>query len=828
MPEAATLDAIELPVLGMTCASCVGRVERAIGAVPGVRRASVNLAAERAHVEGGDPAAVAAAIRAVGYEPLEHTVELQVRGMTCASCVGRVERALKSEPGVLDAQVNLATERATVRVLEGTVTSERLAAVIAEAGYDASMVEAAGGANEDREQAARLAEIGALRRSVILAAVATLPLFTLEMARHVSPSVHHWLATTLGEQPWRLISLALASFVLFGPGLRFYKKGVPNLLRRAPDMNSLVVLGATAAWAYSLVATLSPRTLPAGTNNVYYEAAAVIVTLILLGRWFEARAKGRTSEAIKRLLHLQAKTARVQRAGEDVEVPIEAVRPGDLVIVRPGERIPVDGEILDGGSFVDESMITGEAMPVEKGPGATVVGGTVNKTGAFRFRATKVGADTLLAQIVRMVEQAQGAKLPIQALVDKVTAWFVPVVIALAALNFGVWLVFGPAPALGLALVNAVTVLIIACPCAMGLATPTSIMVGTGRAAELGVLFRRGESLQALRDVKAVVFDKTGTLTLGRPALTTLQVLEGYEENEILAAAASVENLSEHPIGEAIVSEARRRGLPLHPVTDFQATPGFGVTAAVAGHDLVIGAGRHLQAAGIDVSSLSDRADALADAGESPLFVGIDGRLAGLLAVADPIKPTSAEAIAALHKLGLKVAIVTGDHHRTAAAVARALGVDEVLADVLPDGKARAVVRLRERYGAVAFVGDGVNDAPALATAEVGIAMGQGTDIAIESADVVLMGGDLTGVVTALGLSRATLRNIRQNLGWAFGYNVVLIPLAAGVLYPAFGWLLSPMLAAGAMALSSISVLTNALRLRRYRPPGVAAAGGTA
>jgi heavy metal translocating P-type ATPase len=828
MPEAATDDAIELPVLGMTCASCVGRVERAIGAVPGVRRASVNLAAERAHVEGGDPAAVAAAIRAVGYEPLEHTVEFRIGGMTCASCVGRVERALKAQPGVLDAQVNLATERATVRVLEGTVTSERLAAVIAQAGYDASLVEAAGGANEDREQAARLAEIGALRRSVVLAGLATFPLFTVEMARHASPSVHHWLAATLGEQPWRLISLALASFVLFGPGLRFYKKGVPNLLRRAPDMNSLVVLGATAAWAYSLVATLFPQALPAGTNNVYYEAAAVIVTLILLGRWFEARAKGRTSEAIKRLLHLQAKTARVQRGGEDVELPIEAVRPGDLVIVRPGERIPVDGEVLDGGSFVDESMISGEAMPVEKGPGAGVVGGTVNKTGAFRFRATKVGADTLLAQIVRMVEQAQGAKLPIQALVDKVTAWFVPAVIALAALTFGVWLAFGPAPALGLALVNAVAVLIIACPCAMGLATPTSIMVGTGRAAELGVLFRRGEALQSLRDVKAVVFDKTGTLTLGRPALTALQVLEGFDEDEVLAAVASVEQLSEHPIGEAIVRDARRRGLTLRPVEGFQATPGFGVTARVEGRELAIGAARHLEAAGVDVSPLSERADALADAGESPLFVAIDGRLAGLLAVADPIKPTSAQAVAALHGLGLKVAIVTGDHERTAAAVARTLGVDEVLANVLPDGKARAVERLRERYGAVAFVGDGVNDAPALATADVGVAMGQGTDIAIESADVVLMGGDLTGVVTALGLSRATLRNIRQNLGWAFGYNVVLIPLAAGVLFPAFGWLLSPMLAAGAMALSSVSVLTNALRLRAYTPPRLAATGGTA
>jgi Cu+-exporting ATPase len=818
MPETATLNAFDLPVLGMTCASCVGRVERAIGAVPGVQRAAVNLAAERAHVEGGDPAAVAAAIRAAGYEPLDHTLELQIGGMTCASCVGRVERALKAEPGVLDAQVNLATERATVRILDGAVTPERLKEVVAKAGYEATLATSASAAHEDHEQEARAAEIEALRRSTLLAGLATLPLFAVEMARHFVPGVHHWLAMSLGEQPWRLVSLALASFVLFGPGLRFYRKGVPNLLRRTPDMNSLVVLGASAAWAYSVVATFLPQVLPAGTDNVYYEAAAVIVTLILLGRWFEARAKGRTSQAIKRLLRLQAKTARVHRDGDDLEIPIEAVRPGDIVVVRPGERVPVDGEILDGRSFVDESMISGEPMPVEKGPGANVVGGTVNKTGAFRFRATKVGAETLLAQIVRMVEQAQGAKLPIQALVDKVTGWFVPAVIAMAALTFTVWLAFGPGPALGLALVNAVAVLIIACPCAMGLATPTSIMVGTGRAAELGVLFRRGEALQALRDVKAVVFDKTGTLTLGRPALTALQVTNGFAEDEVLAAVASVEQRSEHPVAEAIVAEACSRGLALAQPDDFLATPGFGVTARVGGRSLLIGAARHLQAAGIDTASLQDLADQLADEGQSPLFAAIDGRLAALLAVSDPIKPTSAQAVAALHAMGLKVAMVTGDHQRTANAVARTLGVDEVLAEVLPDGKAQAVEALRARYGAVAFVGDGVNDAPALATADVGVAMGQGTDIAIESADVVLMSGDLTAVVTAIGLSHATMRNIRQNLGWAFGYNVVLIPLAAGVLFPAFGWLLSPMLAAGAMALSSVSVLTNALRLRAYSP----------
>lgn len=818
MPNATTLEPFDIPVLGMTCASCVGRVEKAVRAVPGVSRASVNLASERVQVEGGDPVAVADAIRRAGYEPMAQTLELQIKGMTCASCVARVERALKAAPGVLDAQVNLATERASLRLVAGVATPQSLAAAVAAAGYEASPVEAPSADRSDREQEARATEVLDLKRAVLVSALATAPLFLVEMARHVIPGVHHWIAMTLGEQPWRLISLALASLVLFGPGLRFYRKGVPNLVQFTPDMNSLVVLGASAAWAYSVVATFAPTLLPPGADNVYYEAAAVIVTLILLGRWFEAKAKGRTSEAIKRLMRLQAKTARVERGGHEVEVSIGEVRLGDAVIVRPGERVPVDGEVLDGASFVDESMISGEPMPVEKVAGGSVIGGTINGTGAFRFRALKVGGDTLLAQIVRMVEQAQGAKLPIQALVDKITSWFVPAVMAMAAATFLIWLVFGPDPALGFALVNAVAVLIIACPCAMGLATPTSIMVGTGRAAELGVLFRRGEALQAVRDVRVVAFDKTGTLTLGRPELTDLIVANGFTAIEVLGLVASAERRSEHPLAQAIVAAAAEKGLALAQPQSFDAVPGFGVEAIVGGREVWIGAERHMGQHGVDITPLRETADGLADEGKTPIFAAIDGRLVAVLAVSDPIKPTSAEAVRTLHALGLKVAMITGDNRRTAAAVARALGIDQVLAEVLPDGKARAVEALRAAHGPIAFMGDGVNDAPALATADVGLAMGQGTDIAIESADVVLMSGDVKGVVSAIGLSRATLRNIRQNLGWAFGYNIVLIPLAAGALYPAFGLLLSPMFAAAAMALSSVSVVTNALRLRRFAP----------
>ena len=814
-----TLTALEIPIRGMTCASCVGRVEKAIRNTPGVSSANVNLAAERAHVElaaSGDGAAVVEAIRQAGYEPLDHAIDLKIQGMTCASCVSRVEKALQGVPGVLEAQTNLATERARVRVLAGGPAPEQLIAAVRAAGYDAEPVDVSDAAVGDREEAARATETRELTRDFVIALAATLPLFLIEMGRHFVPGVHHWLAATLGEQAWRVASFLLAGAVLAWPGRRFFAKGVPNLARRAPDMNSLVVLGTSAAFAYSAVATFAPGVLPPGANHVYYEAAAVIVTLILLGRLFEARAKGRTSAAIKRLMTLQAKTARVLRDGVEHEVPIAEVVTGDVLAVRPGERIPVDGEVVDGASFVDESMITGEPVPVEKALGAAVVAGTVNGTGAFRFRATKVGAETMLAQIVRMVEAAQGSKLPIQATVDKVTGWFVPAVIAAALLTFLAWLVLAPSPALAFALVNAVAVLIIACPCAMGLATPTSIMVGAGRGAELGVLFRQGEALQALRDVRVVAFDKTGTLTLGRPVLTDLVAAPGFAEDEVLALAAAVESRSEHPIAQAIAEAAKDRGLHTSEVRDFEALPGFGARAIVGARRVEVGADRLMGKLGVDIDLFAAEAERLGAEAKSPLYIAVDGRLAAIAAAADPIKPTTAEALKALHAMGLKVAMVTGDNRRTAKAVAAQLGLDEIEAEVLPEGKVAAVEALRQRFGPIAFVGDGVNDAPALAAADVGIAMGAGTDVAIESADVVLMRGDLRAVATAVSLSRAVMRNIGQNLAWAFGYNALLIPVAAGVLYPVFGLLLSPMAAAGAMALSSVSVVTNALRLKRF------------
>ncbi|MBL0402816.1 copper-translocating P-type ATPase [Microvirga aerilata] len=813
---------IDIPVQGMSCASCVGRVEKAIRSVEGVTAANVNLATERAHVSfapaEANAVAVAEAIRAAGYEPADSTVELKVAGMTCASCVSRVEKALRRAPGVLDASVNLATERATVRYLGGPEAVERLIGAVESTGYEAEAIRPDHD-HSSREQVARDAEIGNLRRALLMAAILTLPVFVIEMGSHFIPAVHDWVIGTLGHRNSWYLQFALTTLVLFGPGLRFFRKGIPALLRRSPDMNSLVVLGTSAAYAYSVVATFLPGLLPAGLDNVYYEAAAVIVTLILLGRYLEAKAKGRTSEAIKRLMGLQAKTARVMRDGEALEVPLDQVLAGDIVQVRPGERIPVDGEVVEGSSFVDESMITGEPVPVQKAEGAEVVGGTINKTGSFTFRATRIGANTVLAQIIRMVEQAQGSKLPIQALVDRVTAWFVPAVMAAALATFLVWLVLGPDPALTFALVNAVAVLIIACPCAMGLATPTSIMVGTGRAAELGVLFRQGEALQSLKETGIVALDKTGTLTQGRPELTDFMTAPGFSEAEALRLIASVESRSEHPIAQAIAAAAGRRGFPLPAAEGFEAVPGFGVSALVEGRKVDVGADRFMTTLGLDVSTFGDAAARLGQEGKSPLYAAIDGRLAAVIAVADPIKASTPEAIAALHALGLKVAMITGDNRRTAEAIARQIGIDQVAAEVLPDGKVEAVKRLREAHGRIAFVGDGINDAPALAEADIGIAIGTGTDIAIESADVVLMSGDVRGVVNAIALSKATIRNIRQNLFWAFAYNVLLIPVAAGVLYPVDGTLLSPVVAAGAMALSSVFVLGNALRLRRFKAP---------
>ncbi|MBI1220756.1 MAG: heavy metal translocating P-type ATPase [Rhodobacteraceae bacterium] len=810
---------LSVQVEGMTCASCVGRVERALKAVPGVAQASVNLASETAELQfDGKPDAgsVIAALDKAGYAARTASADFDIEGMTCASCVGRVERALKAVPGVLEASVNLASESANVRYLEGEASPGALARAIEAAGYAARARDAA--APPPDAVARKEAESRELGRLTLIAAALALPVFVVEMTGHIVPGFHAWIDATIGMETNWLIQFVLTSLVLIWPGRRFYLKGYPALMRGAPDMNSLVAVGTTAAYGYSVVATFLPGLLPAGTRAVYYEAAAVIVVLILLGRFFEARAKGHTGEAIRKLLQLQAKTAHVFRDGAWIDLPIEAVTVGDRIRVRPGERIAVDGEVHEGESWVDESMITGEPIPVAKAPGAAVVGATVNGHGTFSFHATRVGGDTVLAQIVRMVQQAQAAKLPIQGLVDRITMWFVPAVMGLALLTTAVWLVFGPSPALTYALIAGVSVLIIACPCAMGLATPTSIIVGTGRAAEMGVLFRKGDALQGLQDARVVALDKTGTLTEGHPALTDLTLVESANGADILRLVAAAEAHSEHPIGRAIVDAAHVEQLDLPDAKQVTAIPGFGLSAAVEGHQVLIGAGRLMAREGVELGQYADTEAALAADGKTPLYAAVDGRLAAVLAVADPIKPTTRQAIEALHRLGLKVAMITGDNRATAEAIGRTLGIDHVVAEVLPEGKVAALDELRKGGEKLAFVGDGINDAPALAHADIGIAIGTGTDVAIESADVVLMAGDLRGVVNAFDVSARTMRNIRQNLFWAFGYNTALIPLAAGVLYPAFGLMLSPAIAAGAMALSSVFVLSNALRLRWIAP----------
>ncbi|HJE70557.1 heavy metal translocating P-type ATPase, partial [Pseudomonas oryzihabitans] len=699
--------AISLPIEGMTCASCVGRVEAALAKVEGVASVSVNLATERADIRLNRPVdrmALIQAIEKVGYDVPQGTIELAIGGMTCASCVGRVEKALKAVPGVTEAVVNLATERATVR---GVASVQDLIAAVDKVGYEASPVDT--GMQADEEAAEKKdAERAELKRDLTLAAVLALPVFVLEMGSHMIPGMHEWVASTIGIQQSWYLQFVLTLLVLAIPGWRFYEKGFPALFRLGPDMNSLVAVGTAAAFGYSMVATFAPSLLPAGTVNVYYEAAAVIVALILLGRFLEARAKGRTSEAIKRLIGLQAKEAHVLRDGRIVDIPINDVAQGDIVEVRPGERVPVDGEVTEGRSFVDESMITGEPIPVEKAEGSTVVGGTVNQKGALTLRATAVGGQTMLAQIIRMVEQAQGSKLPIQAVVDKVTLWFVPAVMLAAVLTFLVWLVFGPSPALSFALVNAVAVLIIACPCAMGLATPTSIMVGTGRGAEMGVLFRKGEALQLLKDAKVVAVDKTGTLTEGRPVLTDLEIADGFDRNQVLAKVAAVESRSEHPIARAIVESAVEGGIALPTMTDFDSVTGMGVRATVDGARVEVGADRFMRELGLDVGSFARTAERLGNEGKSPLYAAIDGRLAAIIAVADPIKSSTPAAIAALHQLGLKVAMITGDNARTAQAIAKQLGIDEVVAEVLPEGKVEAVRRLKASHGQIAYVGDGI------------------------------------------------------------------------------------------------------------------------
>jgi len=808
---------IELPVEGMSCASCVARVEEGLLKTAGVSAAHVNFASERAAVAFDAAQAtltdLVAAVRGSGYEVRSERLVIPIAGMSCASCVNTVETALRSVEGVLDASVNLAREQATVEFIPGVATPEALRRAVRDAGYEPLAAEEGA---VDREAERREREQRALRMRLVGAALLSLPILWGSLP-HMG--VHVWAPALLHN--W-MVQFALATPVQFWAGWRFYRGMWAATRHGTADMNTLIAVGTSAAYLYSAAATFSPRWFTGGgiEPTVYYETASIIIVFILLGRYLEALAKGRTSEAIRRLMRLQAKTARVIRDGSEADVPIEEVIVGDVVVVRPGEKIPVDGTVLDGFSTVDESMITGESMPVDKAAGIEVIGATLNKTGTFRFRATKVGRDTALAQIIRLVEEAQGTKAPIQRLADKVAAYFVPVVIVIALVTGGVWLAFGPQPALTYALLTFVAVLIIACPCALGLATPTAIMVGTGRGAEAGILIRGGEALEIAHRITAVVLDKTGTLTRGTPAVTDVLPAEEFDKATLLRLVGTAERGSEHPVGEAIVAHARSSGIALGDASAFEAVPGQGIVATVEGRQILAGNAALMARHGIAADTLAAPADGLAADGKTPMLVAVDGRAAGVIGAADTLKPHGREVVAALHRMGLQVVMLTGDNRRTAEAIAQQVGVDRVLAEVKPDEKAAHVEALQREGHVVAMVGDGINDAPALARADLGIAIGAGTDVAIESAGIVLIGEDLRGVLSAIALSRRTMRTIRQNLFWAFAYNVALIPVAAGVLYPFTGMLLSPVLAALAMAASSVTVVSNSLRLRGYRPVG--------
>ena len=819
---------ITIPVTGMTCASCVRRVERALSKQEGVAEASVSFAAEKATVSYDpavtNPEELVGAIEDAGYGAEVQRISFGVTGMSCASCVGRVEQALARVPGVLHASVNLAAEKATVEYLAGETGQRDLERAVEAAGYGVVRQEEEVAAEDAHER-----EYGKLKADFLLAAALTALILmgSLPMMLGVELLIPMmWL---------KIVLLALATPVQFRAARRFYRGAWGALKHGQANMNTLVVMGTSAAYLYSAVAALAPQLFAGGRADVYFDTSALIITLILLGRLLEMRAKGRTNEAIRRLAGLRAKTARVLRGqgqGEEVDVPVEDVRVGDIVVVRPGEKVPVDGRIVAGQSAVNESMITGESMPVTKREGDEVIGATMNTSGSFRFEATKVGKDTALSRIMRLVEEAQGSKAPIQRLADRISGVFVPAVIGVAVANFALWLAFGPAPSFTFALLNMVAVLIIACPCAMGLATPTSIMVGTGKGAESGILIKGGEALEGAHNLTAIVLDKTGTLTKGEPELTDVSARDGLTEDELLKIVASAERRSEHPLGEAIVRGAKGRGVPLSEAETFEAVRGGGVRARVEGQEVLVGTRRFLGESGVSEDGLIPRAEKLAREGKTPVFAAIGGRPSGLLAVADTVREESREAVQKLHRLGPEVAMITGDNRRTAEAIARELGIDRVLAEVLPADKVNEVKRLQAEGKKVGMVGDGINDAPALAQADVGIAIGTGTDVAMEAADVTLISGDVRGVARAIELSKATVRNIKQNLFWAFAYNVALVPVAAGILYPLFAGgsvpellrpvlgeygFLNPVLAAAAMALSSVTVVSNALRLRRAK-----------
>ena len=816
MAESQSIRNIRLGIEGMTCASCSARVERVLGKLGGVLTVSVNLATEQAEVSFDpqciDLARIVGTVREAGYTPVVTDTDLAIEGMTCASCVGRVERVLHRLPGVLEVAVNLATERAHVRYVPATITVDELTATIIGTGYGAYPVEEAANSSEDERHHQAL---HAMARDVIVAAILTVLILMLSMGSTFLPSLAHWLAA-VSPWPrfWDWTQFILASVVLFGPGRRFFHPGWIAYRHLSPDMNSLVATGTGAAWAYSALVLVAPHLFPLVDRQIYFDSAAVVIAAVLLGKYMEELAKGRTSAAIRKLVGLQAKTAhRLNDDGQEQDVPVNQLQVGDHLVVRPGERIPVDGRVIDGHAYVDESMLTGEPLPVVKRLDDDVVGGGVCQDGRLVMEVALIGKDTVLAQIIRLVESAQTSKLPIQGLADRVVRVFAPAVIAIALLTFAVWMILvGNVSA---ALIAAVAVLVVACPCAMGLATPASIMVGTGRAAELGVLFRKGEALEALSHVDTLLFDKTGTLTEGHPAVVERG---GPEPDQALRLAAALEAASEHPLGRAIVAAASREAANLPEVADFRAIVGYGIEGQVDDRLIRVGSRRFLEREGVAVSDdLITEAAHLEDAGSTVVFVTAGKRLRGWIAIADRVKPEARTVVDSLRHLGFRVTMVTGDARRTAETVAAQLGIDEVHAEVLPQDKAQVVKQLQSQRRRVAFVGDGINDAPALAQADVGIALASGTDIAIEAADVTLTRGQLGEVVTALTAARRTMGNIRGNLFWAFFYNILLIPIAAGVAVPV-GIHLSPMVAGVAMGMSSVFVLGNSLRLKRLRP----------
>jgi len=812
------LERIDLPITGMSCASCALKIEKGLAKVEGVSRANVNFAAEKAtvifHPAQTDLSHLIKKVKDLGYGAKVEKVTLPVRGMTCASCVKKVEKALNSVKGVVQAGVNFATERASVEYLPEEVSIRDLKKVVEEAGYQVLEVK-----EEDiveKERLAREAELSRLQWKFIIGAILLAPILIL---MYGASFFEKWIG--FSRETNFFLQFLLATPVQFWVGWQFYVGFWKATKHKTSDMNTLIAVGASAAYLYSLIVTFVPHLIMVKglMMDVYFDTSVAIIVLILLGRFLEARAKGKTSEAIKKLIGLQPKTARVIRNGNEVDIPVEEVTLGDIVVVRPGEKIPVDGIVKEGYSSVDESMVTGESLPVEKKVGDMAIGATINKTGTFKFEAIKVGKDTVLAQIVRLVQEAQGSKPPIARMVDVIASYFVPVVISIAIVTFIVWYFFGPHPAVTYAFLNFVAVLIIACPCALGLATPTSIMVGTGKGAENGILIRGAEALETAHQLSTIVLDKTGTLTKGEPSVTDITGSEKFTKREILTLAASAEKGSEHPLGEAIINKAEEEGIGLLESKDFQAIAGHGIEAIVDSKRILLGNLRLMEEKKVSLNGLLDKAEQLSNDGKTPMFLAVNGVAGGIIAVADTLKENSKEAVGALHQMGLEVVMLTGDNERTAKAIASQIGIDRVLAEVLPEMKAEEVKRLQAQGKKVGMVGDGINDAPALAQADVGIAIGTGTDVAMESSDITLISGDLRGIVTAIALSKATIRNIKQNLFWAFAYNTILIPVAAGVLFPFFGILLNPIFAAGAMAISSVTVVSNALRLRRFKPP---------